>query len=130
MSYKKSVVKKKQIRRATKNCSTWELLDAELRKIKQIFVNNDYPVRVIDDIYIASRIINSFVKSNGFEKENEISFYVQRLMHEQGVWYPRKDHQRACHWFERAHQGQSENILSTKEVVHYSRVLVGVEQVD
>ena len=74
LSYKKSVIKT-LIRRATKYCSTWELFDAELRRIKQILVNNDYPLRIIDDI--ANKIINSYVNSNNFEKENEIPLYVQ-----------------------------------------------------
>ena len=74
LSYKKSVVK--TLKRITiKYFSTWELFDAEQKRIKQILMNNDYPLLILDDI--ANKMINKFINSSSYEKDNENPLYVQ-----------------------------------------------------
>ena len=45
--YKKSVIRA-FIRRAIRNCSSWELLHAELSRVKQVLINNGYSNSEID----------------------------------------------------------------------------------
>ena len=48
-SYKQGVIRA-YVRRALKHCSTWQLVERELRRIKQMLVNNGYRNCDIDDI--------------------------------------------------------------------------------
>ena len=45
--YKRSVVSA-YVNRAMKHCSSWALLHAELRRVKQMLVNNNYPISPVD----------------------------------------------------------------------------------
>ena len=45
--YKDSVVNA-YVNRAIKHCSSWALLHSELRRVKQMLVNNNYPIRLVD----------------------------------------------------------------------------------
>ena len=47
-SYKQGVIRS-YVRRALKHCSTWQLVDRELRRIKQMLVNNGYRNGDIDE---------------------------------------------------------------------------------
>ena len=45
--YKNSVIKA-YVHRALTHCSTWQLVHQELRRVKQILVDNNYPISVIE----------------------------------------------------------------------------------
>ena len=45
--FKDSVIKA-YVNRAIKHCSTWNALDNELKRVKQILINNNYPIHAVD----------------------------------------------------------------------------------
>lgn len=48
-TYKKSIIKT-LVFRALKYCSTWQYLHVELDRIKQVLINNNYPLCLIDSV--------------------------------------------------------------------------------
>ena len=64
--YKTSVINS-FIRRAYKNCSSWELFDKEIKRVKQILINNGYSNGQLDNM-LAKFLIKQL---NPLEKKNE-----------------------------------------------------------
>ena len=48
-SYRRGVIRA-YVRRAVKHCSTWQLVDRELKRVKQMLINNEYSNSDFDDI--------------------------------------------------------------------------------
>ena len=45
--YKESVIRA-YIHRAIRYCSSWELVNQEIKRVKQMLTNNGYPINMID----------------------------------------------------------------------------------
>lgn len=75
-SYKISVIKTLFFR-ALKLSSSWREFDNESRRLKQILVNNGYPLTLIDKVL--NRTVNKyFTTSNDIAHDfNDINFYIQ-----------------------------------------------------
>lgn len=73
--YKNSIVKT-LIHRAYNLCSSWEVFDLEVKRIKQNLVNCDHPISQIDKL-INKTIDNLYLKSNKQQNENRIKFYFK-----------------------------------------------------
>ena len=67
--YKKSVVLA-YVNRAIKHCSSWMLINAELRRVRQMLINNRYSIRLVD------RCIHDAIK-----KQVESDSQVHRTQH-------------------------------------------------
>ena len=46
--YNKRSIIKTLVHRAWKLCSSWKEVDVEMGRLKQVFVNNEYPLAIID----------------------------------------------------------------------------------
>ena len=64
--YKISVIKT-LLHRAYEICSTWKLFDEEVSKIKQRFVNNNFPMKIID------KVVNEFVLKKQTLQQQQVS---------------------------------------------------------
>lgn len=72
--YKKSVVKT-LIHRAIRYCSSWKELDTEINRLKQIFVNNNYPLTTVDRI--VNKLLTKFIDKSTFEPTNSIDYFIR-----------------------------------------------------
>jgi len=73
LTYKKSIVKT-LVNRALKYSSTWELLNIELDRLKQVFANNGFPQALTEQI-IANSLNNFNVKET--TDTSTITFYIE-----------------------------------------------------
>ena len=72
--YKKSVVKT-LIHRAIRYSGSWKELDAEIVRLKQIFVNNNYPLTIVDSI--VNRLLSKFIEKSTQEPLNSIDYFIR-----------------------------------------------------
>ena len=71
--YKESVISA-YVTRAIKHCSSWTLLHVELRRVKQMLVNNRYPITMIDN-YInkaLQKLLNNQTSSHETHSEKQL----------------------------------------------------------
>ena len=71
----KKLVVKSLVKRALKDCSTWDLCNKELTRIKQVLLNNDYPLKMVHKII--RKFMNCYHVVNQKESEEEINLHVQ-----------------------------------------------------
>jgi hypothetical protein len=72
--YKKSVIKT-LVTRALKYSSTWANYHREINRIKQILVNNNYPLFMIDNV--VNRALDQFFKISDSTLTNKIEYYFR-----------------------------------------------------
>jgi len=77
-SYKSGVMRA-YIRRALKNCSTWELFHRELRRVRQILVDNGYSNSDFDD-NVKSILHNHLTNTGRKNKSEEIKVFYRSTM--------------------------------------------------
>ena len=79
LRYKTSVIRA-FIRRAVRNCSSWQLLHVEFRRIKQILVNNGYSNSDVDEEInrYVERVVNSNTQKT--QKPNQLVLYYKNYM--------------------------------------------------
>ena len=73
LNYKKSVIKT-FIHRAYAICSTWAVFYIDLQRIRQLLVNNHFPIKAVDE-EIAKFLNSKF--SDPVQRDNQIVFYYR-----------------------------------------------------
>ena len=72
--YKRSIIKD-LVHRALKLCSSYKEVDVEMSRLKQVFVNNEYPLSIIDKVI--NNTLNRFFERNERDSpSSQIEFFV------------------------------------------------------
>ena len=74
LNYKISVIKY-LVRRAVKYCDSWFAINQEINRLKQIFVNNRYPLTVVDKT-INKTLTSIFSNTDSDIESNDLQFFV------------------------------------------------------
>ena len=79
LHYKKSVISS-YVRRAIKTCSSWELMNKELKSVKQMLIINNYSNTMV--YQQINEILNKKINKTPSTQEHQLKIYYDSQYHE------------------------------------------------
>ena len=76
LNYKTSIIKT-LVNRALRICSNWKNVEAEIRRLHQIFANNGYPQHLVDNIIKRSMDNHFKTEDSPPDSTTPLNFYIQ-----------------------------------------------------